>query len=77
MAALEARLRGRKTESEEQVVALFAGTKGFLDDLPVADVKRFENDLLDYVRARHGDFLAGVDATARDAPEADHRNNFV
>ncbi|MCB1259692.1 MAG: F0F1 ATP synthase subunit alpha, partial [Acidimicrobiales bacterium] len=48
---------------EEQVVVLFAGTKGFLDDLPVADIKRFENDLLDYVRARHADFLASIRET--------------
>src|SRR5690606_36772351 len=38
---------------EEQVVAIYAGTHGFLDDLPVADVRRFERDLLDFVRTRH------------------------
>ena len=27
---------------EEQVVSIFAGTKGYLDDLPVGDVRRFE-----------------------------------
>ena len=30
---------------EEQVVVVFAGTKGYLDDLPVRDVKRFESEL--------------------------------
>ena len=30
---------------EEQVVSIFAGTKGYLDDLPVADVGRFESEL--------------------------------
>ena len=35
---------------EEQVVVIFAGTTGYLDDVPVADVKRFEAELLDYMR---------------------------
>ena len=45
---------------EEQVVVIYAGTNGYLDDLPVADVKRYEEDLLDYVRTRHGDLLASI-----------------
>ncbi|MDR2722632.1 MAG: F0F1 ATP synthase subunit alpha [Cellulomonadaceae bacterium] len=35
---------------EEQVVSIFAGTKGKLDDVPLEDVKRFEHELLDHVR---------------------------
>src|SRR5690606_6733245 len=31
---------------EEQVVSLFAGTRGYLDAIPVADVRRFEQGLL-------------------------------
>src|SRR5438552_2950701 len=37
---------------EDQVIAIFAGTKGYLDDVPVADVRRFESDLLEYVHSR-------------------------
>ena len=36
---------------EEQVVSIFAGTNGYLDDIPVADVRRFEAELLEYVRS--------------------------
>jgi F-type H+-transporting ATPase subunit alpha len=43
---------------EEQVVSIFAGTKGYLDDLPVSDVRRFENELLEHVRSRHSAMLA-------------------
>jgi F-type H+-transporting ATPase subunit alpha len=39
---------------EEQVVSIYAGTKGFLDGIPVEDVKRFESELLDFVKTRHG-----------------------
>jgi F-type H+-transporting ATPase subunit alpha len=42
---------------EQQVVSIYAGTKGHLDDLPVADVKRFERDLLDYMGTRHADIM--------------------
>ena len=52
---------------EEQVVSIFAGTKGYLDDIPVADVRRFESELLEYVRSRHGAMLAEL----RTNPKAD------
>jgi F-type H+/Na+-transporting ATPase subunit alpha len=35
---------------EEQVVSIWAGTKGLLDSLPVEDVRRFEAELLDHLR---------------------------
>ena len=35
---------------EEQVVSIWAGTKGKLDKIPVADVLRFERELLDHLR---------------------------
>jgi F-type H+-transporting ATPase subunit alpha len=52
---------------EEQVVSIFAGTKGYLDDVPVGDVRRFEAELLDFVRTRHGAMLASI----RQDPKAD------
>ncbi len=53
---------------EEQVVVIRAGTGGFLDDVPVADVKRFEADLLDYFRARRSDLLEAI-RTKGDLPD--------
>ena len=49
---------------EEQVVVIFAGTRGYLDDVPVADVKRFETELLDFVRGRHGSLLDEIKSGA-------------
>ena len=34
---------------EKQVISLYAGTKGFIDDIPVSDVGRFESELLKYI----------------------------
>jgi F-type H+-transporting ATPase subunit alpha len=36
---------------EEQVVALYAGVNGFLDEIPVAQVPRFQDELREYLRA--------------------------
>ena len=34
---------------EDQTVSIWAGTKGYFDDVPVVDVLRFEREFLDYV----------------------------
>ncbi len=34
---------------EQQVVSIWAGTNGHLDDVPVADIRRFEREFLDHV----------------------------
>jgi len=47
---------------EEQVVSIFAGTKGYLDDVPVNNVRRFESELLEFMRSRHGAMLADIRA---------------
>ncbi|CAB4831713.1 unannotated protein [freshwater metagenome] len=52
---------------EEQVVVVFAGTKGYLDSLPVVDVRRFEGELLAHMRSAQGGLLAGM----RSNPKAD------
>ncbi len=45
---------------EEQVVSIFAGTNGYLDDLPVTEVKRFEQELLEVFHTRHGAMLEEI-----------------
>ncbi|MDF2824550.1 MAG: synthase subcomplex alpha subunit, partial [Mycobacterium sp.] len=45
---------------EEQVVAIFLGTKGHLDSVPVEDVQRFEADLLEHVKASHDGILSEI-----------------
>jgi len=43
---------------EEEVVVLYAGTSGALDDIPVAAVTVFERELLTTMRTKHADMLA-------------------
>ncbi len=48
---------------EEMVVSIYAGTGGFVDAVPVEDVRRFETELLDFMRTRHPDLLATIRST--------------
>jgi len=62
---------------EQQVIVIWAGGNGFLDPIPVADVRRFEAELLDYMEANHpgvgehirtnGDLPDEVEQQLRDA----------
>ena len=45
---------------EEQVVSIFAGTRGYLDKIEVRDVTRFEAAMLSEVKARQPQLLASI-----------------
>jgi F-type H+/Na+-transporting ATPase subunit alpha len=47
---------------EEQVVSVWAGLQGLMDEVPVDDVLRFERELLDHLR-HHGDSLRNIRET--------------
>jgi F-type H+-transporting ATPase subunit alpha len=70
---------------ERQVVSIWLGTTGQLDDVPLEDVRRFEAEFLDYVqRTRGGIFdairetgaLSGDTVTALKDSTADFRRTF-
>ncbi|WP_407561226.1 F0F1 ATP synthase subunit alpha [Streptomyces sp. 184] len=46
--------------TEDQVVSVWSGTNGILDDVPVGDVKRFERELLDHLHRENKDLLTGI-----------------
>jgi len=45
---------------EEQVVSIFAGTQGFIDNVPTNDVTRYEAALLSYMRSDKPEILAKI-----------------
>ncbi len=47
-------------KTEEQVVVIYAGVNGYLDPLPVAKVRDFEEGLLRLMRDRHRDILDAI-----------------
>jgi F-type H+-transporting ATPase subunit alpha len=66
---------------EEQVVSIFLGTGGHLDSVPVEDVRRFETELLDHMRASEEKFLAGIRDSGKLSEEGENQlteiiNNF-
>jgi F-type H+-transporting ATPase subunit alpha len=58
---------------EEQVVAIFLGTKGHLDSVPVEDVKRFEAEFLEHVKASHDDILKNIRESKKLPEEAEEK----
>jgi F-type H+-transporting ATPase subunit alpha len=45
---------------EEQVVVIYAGVNGYLDQFPVNKVRDFENGLLSLIRTKHNDILESI-----------------
>ncbi|HKI97092.1 MAG TPA: F0F1 ATP synthase subunit alpha [bacterium] len=54
----------------DQVLSIFAGTNGGLDDFPVAAVNKFESEWLAFMRSRHGELRKRV-AEAKDLSAED------
>ncbi|MFO9689974.1 F0F1 ATP synthase subunit alpha [Weissella confusa] len=88
-AATQAKLaRGRRTVEllkqplhqplpvEEQVLSLYALTRGFMDDVAIEDIQRFESEMIAAVRASHNDLLQTIVDT-KDLPDADAMNAAI
>jgi F-type H+-transporting ATPase subunit alpha len=48
---------------EDQVVSIWAGSNGYLDDVPLEDVSRFEHDFLENLRRSHEGILTAIRET--------------
>ncbi|PDO10386.1 MAG: F0F1 ATP synthase subunit alpha [Candidatus Reconcilbacillus cellulovorans] len=54
---------------EKQVVSIFTAVRGFLDDIPVQDVLRFEKEFLAFVDANHPEIFQSIRDTKDLTPE--------
>jgi F-type H+-transporting ATPase subunit alpha len=45
---------------EKQVLIIYAGTNGFVDDLPVTALKKYEQELYSFIEGRHPDVFADI-----------------
>ena len=45
---------------ENQVVSIWAGGNGYLDDVPIEDVGRFESEFLDFLKRSHAGILQTI-----------------
>ena len=55
-----------------QVVAIFAGVRGLMDDIPVADAKKFELGLLNFIEEKYANLFEAInkDKKVTDETEA-------
>ena len=51
--------------TEEQVVMIYAGVNGYLDDMPRNKVQEFETDFLKFMRSANADVLAAIRDTGK------------
>jgi len=56
---------------EEQVVVIYAGTHGWADTVPVEQVRRFETEMREFVRANHPELLEKIRTTGQLPEEAE------
>jgi F-type H+-transporting ATPase subunit alpha len=47
----------------EQIVSIWAGTTGQLDDVPVGDIRRFETEFLQHLRHAHKELMTRIEET--------------
>ncbi|WP_155286000.1 F0F1 ATP synthase subunit alpha [Lacticaseibacillus zhaodongensis] len=55
---------------EDQVLALYALTHGFMDSVPVGDIARFQDELFDYFKANASDLADSIAKTGK-LPDTD------
>ena len=58
---------------EEQVVAIFLGTGGHLDSVPVEDVQRFESEFLDHIRGSEEGILSEIRESLKLGEETENK----
>ncbi|MFA7685330.1 MAG: F0F1 ATP synthase subunit alpha [Candidatus Gracilibacteria bacterium] len=58
---------------EKQVVILYAGINSYLENVPVASVKEYEEKLFQYIDAKHSDLLKGIKETKELSAEAEEK----
>src|SRR5246127_5342764 len=58
---------------EEQVVAIFLGTGGHLDSVPVEDVRRFESEFLDHIRGSEEGILSEIRESQKLGEETENK----
>jgi F-type H+/Na+-transporting ATPase subunit alpha len=56
---------------EEQVMAIFAGTRGYLDTIQVSDVGRFESSMLGEIRSKRPELLEAIRTAGEITPEVE------
>ena len=57
--------------SEEQVCVIYAGVKGFLDNIKTSEISKFESGYIKFLRTNHSKLLGDIRTTGKLTPEQD------
>ncbi len=57
----------------QQVVSLFSGVRGLVDDVKVGDIKRFESGLLNFIEEKHKDIMDAIDKEKKLSDETEQK----
>jgi len=57
----------------QQVISLFSGVRGLLDDIKVGDIKRFESGLLNFIEEKHKDIMDAIDKEKKLSDETEEK----
>src|SRR3954465_6723350 len=49
----------------DEVIVIWAGTTGQLDDIPVSDIRRFEQELLDWIKRNRSETFTAIESTGQ------------
>lgn len=58
---------------EDQVIEIFAGTRGYVDNIPLAEMRRWEDTLFKYMQASHADIKKSIVEEKRITPETEEK----
>jgi F-type H+-transporting ATPase subunit alpha len=62
---------------EKQVASMFTGTNGYLDELPLQDVQRFEQEFLEMMDMKYSDVLGTIAETKELSKETETRLHAI
>ena len=49
----------------QQIISIFTGVRGLVDDIPVADIQKFESGLLNFIDDKHQSLIEKIDAAKK------------
>ena len=49
----------------EQVISVFTGVKGYLDDVDLDKIKKFENDIIEKIKSEKPEIIESIQSTGK------------
>ena len=49
----------------QQIISIFTGVRGLVDDIPVADIQKFESGLINFIEDKHQSLVEKIDAAKK------------